>query len=124
VFAGAALLASWLLTRRGGGSGAEASARSPHARRHDLLLAGLPMQLASGTSLMLIAVNALLAFAALGHWPAARLPLMFPLLLGGAVDVVVGQRLAPHLSDRLLRQGFAALLIGTALLSGSEAFPT
>ncbi|MFM7267149.1 MAG: sulfite exporter TauE/SafE family protein [Cyanobium sp.] len=149
VFAAAALLASWLLTRRGGSSGAEASAtpaRSQPSRRHDLLLAGqgvlvglltgiagvgggfaivpalvllagLPMQLASGTSLLLIAVNALVAFAALGHLPASRLPL----LLGGAVGAVVGQKLAPHLSDLRLRQGFAALLVGSALLSGVEA---
>jgi uncharacterized membrane protein YfcA len=152
VFAAAALLAAWLLTRRRGGSGAEASApaRTQPSRRHDqllavqgvlvglltgiagvgggfaivpalVLLAGLPMQLASGTSLLLIAVNALVALAALGHWPASRLPLMLPLLLGGAVGAVVGQRLAPHLSDRRLRQGFAALLIGSALLSGAEA---
>lgn len=152
VFAAAALLASWLLTRRRGGSGAEATVPARHqpSRRHDLLLAGqgvlvglltgiagvgggfaivpalvllagLPMQLASGTSLLLIAVNAAVAFAALGHWPGARLTLMLPLLLGGAVGAVVGQRLTPHLSDRRLRQGFAALLVGSALLSGAEA---
>lgn len=152
VFAASALLASWLLTRRRGGSGAEATVPARHqpSRRHDLLLAGqgvlvgvltgiagvgggfaivpalvllagLPMQLASGTSLLLIAVNALVAFAALGHWPAASLPLMLPLMIGGAVGAVVGQRLAPYLSDRRLRQGFAALLVGSALLSGAEA---
>ena len=152
VFAAAALVASWLLTRRRGSSAAEASApaRSQPSRRHDLLLAGqgvlvglltgiagvgggfaivpalvllagLPMQLASGTSLLLIAVNALVAFAALGHWPASRLPLMLPLLIGGAVGAVVGQKLAPYLSDLRLRQGFAALLVGSALLSGGEA---
>ena len=86
-----------------------------------VLLAGLPMALASGTSLLLIAVNALVALAALGHWPATSLPLMAPLLIGGAVGAVVGQRLAPHLPDQRLRQGFAALLIGSALLTGSEA---
>jgi uncharacterized membrane protein YfcA len=152
VFAGAALLASWLLTRRRGSSGAEshAPARTRASLRHDLLLAvqgvlvglltgiagvgggfaivpalvllaGLPMQLASGTSLLLIGVNALVAFAALGHWPASQLPLMLALLLGGAVGAVVGQKLAPHLSDLRLRQGFAALLVGSALLSGAEA---
>jgi hypothetical protein len=152
LFAAAALLASWLLTRRRGSAGAEAPAppRSPHSPRHRLLLAGqgvlvglltgisgvgggfaivpalvllagLPMQLASGTSLLLIAVNALVALAAVGHWPATSLPLMLPLLLGGAVGAVVGQKLAPHLSDRQLRQGFAALLIGSALLSAAEA---
>jgi len=46
---------------------------------------------------------------------------MTPLLIGGAAGAVVGQRLAPHLSDRRLRQGFAALLIGSALLTGAEA---
>jgi uncharacterized membrane protein YfcA len=86
-----------------------------------VLLAGLPMQLASGTSLLLIAVNALVALAALGHWPAASLPLLAPLLTGGALGGVLGQRLAPHLPDQRLRQGFAALLIGSALLTGSEA---
>jgi hypothetical protein len=86
-----------------------------------VLLAGLPMALASGTSLLLIAVNALVAFSALGHWPGSSLPLMLPLLLGGAVGAVVGQQLAPYLSDRQLRQGFAALLLGSALLTGAEA---
>lgn len=87
-----------------------------------VLLAGLPMQLASGTSLLLIAVNALVAFAALGHWPAQSLPLMVPLLVGGAVGAWIGQRLAPSLSDRQLRQGFSILLISSALMSGLEAW--
>jgi uncharacterized membrane protein YfcA len=46
---------------------------------------------------------------------------MLPLLIGGAVGAVVGQKLGPHLSDQRLRQGFAALLVGSALLSGAEA---
>jgi len=152
VFAAAALLASWLLTRRRGSSGAEASSRActQASRRHDLLLAvqgvlvglltgiagvgggfaivpalvllaGLPMQLASGTSLLLIAVNALVAFSALGHWPGQSLPLLPPLLIGGVLGALIGQRLAPHLPDRRLRQGFAALLVGSALLTGAEA---
>jgi uncharacterized membrane protein YfcA len=86
-----------------------------------VLLAGLPMQLAGCTSLLLIAVNALVAFAALGHWPAQSLPLLFPLLLGGALGALIGQRLAPLLPDRRLRQGFAALLVGSALLTAVEA---
>jgi hypothetical protein len=60
--------------------------------------------------------------AALGHWPAASLPLMLPLVGGGFIGALVGQRLAPHLPDRQLRRGFAALLIGSALLSGAEAW--
>ncbi len=87
-----------------------------------VLLAGLPMALASGTSLLLIAANALVALAALGHWPAAQLPLLLPLLLGGGVGAALGQRLAPHLPERRLRQGFAALLLGSALLTGLESW--
>jgi uncharacterized membrane protein YfcA len=143
VFSAAALVASWLLTR--GESRGSASKSRPVLLAIQgilvglltgiagvgggfaivpalVLLAGLPMQLASGTSLLLIAVNALVAFGALGHWPAQNLPLMLPLLAGGAVGAVVGQRLAPHLSDRRLRQGFSILLIGSALMSGLEAW--
>ena len=150
VFAVAALGASWLLTRRSASNatpsrvpiGTRPGSILPLAIQGVLvglltgiagvgggfaivpalvLLAGLPMQLACGTSLLLIVVNALVALLALGHWPQQSLPLMLPLLLGGAVGAAVGQRLAPRLSDRRLRQGFAALLLGSALLSGSEA---
>jgi uncharacterized membrane protein YfcA len=151
VFAAAALVASWLLTRHRSSAAAEPSPVAAAKERAMawvlagqgvlvglltgiagvgggfaivpalVLLAGLPMGLASGTSLLLIAVNALVALAALGHWPASHLPLMLPLLLGGAVGALVGQQLAPYLSDRRLRQGFAALLLGSALLSGAEA---
>ncbi|MCP9883554.1 sulfite exporter TauE/SafE family protein [Synechococcus sp. ATX 2A4] len=86
-----------------------------------VLIAGLPMQLASGTSLVLIAANSLVALAALGHWPAASLPFTLPLIGGGLVGAALGQRLAPHLPDRRLRQGFAALLVGSALLTGFSA---
>jgi uncharacterized membrane protein YfcA len=147
LFAAAALLAAWLLSR--GQAVTAAAERSGSGSTLALaiqgllvglltgiagvgggfaivpalvLLAGLPMPLASGTSLLLIAVNSLVALAALGHWPAASLPLMLPLVGGGVVGAVVGQRLAPHLPDRQLRRGFAALLIGSALLSGAEAW--
>ena len=147
LFAAAALLASWLLSRRKAGSSAteRSSSGSPLALAFQgllvglltgiagvgggfaivpalVLLAGLPMPLASGTSLLLIAINSLVAMAALGHWPAASLPLMLPLVGGGFGGALVGQRLAPHLSDHLLRRGFSALLVGSALLSGMEAW--
>jgi len=60
-----------------------------------VLLAGLPMPLASGTSLLLIITNSLVALEALGHWPAASLPLVLPLLAGGAIGAGLGQWLAP-----------------------------
>ena len=79
------------------------------------------MQLAGGTSLVLIAANALVAVLALGHWPAAHLPLLLPLVGGGAIGPLIGQNIAPRLPQRMLRLGFSALLIGSALLTGWEA---
>ncbi|MCP9841132.1 sulfite exporter TauE/SafE family protein [Synechococcus sp. J7-Johnson] len=140
VFTVAALVASWLLTR----PSRPAQSGSPQALAAQgvlvglltgiagvgggfaivpalVLLAGLPMHLASGTSLLLISTNSLVALLALGHWPAASLALMLPLLAGGALGAVLGQRLAQHLSERRLRVGFAGLLIGSALLTGFEA---
>jgi uncharacterized membrane protein YfcA len=148
IFTAAALLASWLLNRRGAldhPSSHGRAAGSPVVLASQgvlvglltgvagvgggfaivpalVLLAGLPMQLASGTSLLLITTNSLVALAALGHWPTAQLPLLFPLLVGGFLGAVVGQRLAPHLPEVRLRQGFSALLIGSALLTGLEAW--
>ena len=142
VFAAAAVLASWLLLRPAP-AGRRAAAEAlllPQGLLVGLLtgiagvgggfaivpalvlLAGLPMALASGTSLLLIAVNALVALAALGHWPQASLPLLLPLLAGGAAGAVAGQWLAPHLSDRHLRRGFSLLLIASAVLTGAEAW--
>jgi uncharacterized membrane protein YfcA len=147
VFTLAALVASWLLTRRGSGRPASPSAPiggSPALALQGVvvglltgiagvgggfaivpalvLIAGLPMALASGTSLVLIAVNAGVALLALGHWPARAVPLLLPLLVGGAGGAFVGQWLAPHLNEQRLRQGFSALLIGSALLTGAEAW--
>jgi uncharacterized protein len=148
LFTAAALLASWLLNRRSAlqhppNDGRPAGLPVALASQGVLvglltgiagvgggfaivpalvLLAGLPMQLASGTSLLLIATNSLVALAALGHWPTAHLPLLFPLVGGGMLGAVVGQRLAPHLPEVRLRQGFSALLIGSALLTGFEAW--
>ena len=42
---------------------------------------------------------------------------MLPLIGGGAIGAIIGQRLAPHLPELRLRQGFSALLIGSALLT-------
>lgn len=149
LFSAAALLASWLLTRRStlasGAVSPQASARGSATLAVQgllvglltgiagvgggfaivpalVLLAGLPMALASGTSLLLIAANAVVALLALGHWPGAVIGLLIPLLLGGVVGATAGQQLAPHLPELRLRQGFAALLVGSALLTGLEAW--
>ena len=85
-----------------------------------VLLANLPMQRATGTSLVLIALSSPVALIALQDLPVQQLPLILPILGGGLLGAVIGQRLAPHLSDRLLRNGFAALLLGSALFTAGE----
>jgi uncharacterized membrane protein YfcA len=149
VFATAALAASWLLLHKGKHPSSREENNAPNKSALALigsgvlvglltglagvgggfaivpalvLLSGLSMGIASGTSLLLIAINALVAMVALGHWPSDSLPLMAPLLLGGAAGAITGQKLAPHLKDQQLRLGFAALLVGSALLSASEAW--
>jgi hypothetical protein len=87
-----------------------------------VLLSDLPMAVASGTSLLLIGINALVALIAQGHWPSESLPLLAPLLIGGAAGAVAGKQLAPHLKDRQLRLGFSALLIGSALMTAGQAW--
>ncbi|MEO1001705.1 MAG: sulfite exporter TauE/SafE family protein [Cyanobacteria bacterium J06638_7] len=87
-----------------------------------VLLAGLSMTVASGTSLLLIAFNALVALVAVGHWPAPVLSMLIPLLLGGVAGGWAGRRIAPHLPERRLRQGFAVLLLSSAILTGFEAW--
>ncbi len=87
-----------------------------------VLLAGLPMQLASGTSLLLLSINSLVALVAIGHWPAEGVAALLPLGGGGLIGAIVGQWLAPRTPERLLRRGFAALVLGSALLTGYEAW--
>ena len=86
-----------------------------------VLLGRLPMALASGTSLLVIAASSLMALLSHGEWSVEGLRLLFPLLMGGGFGVLIGQRLAPHLPEQRLRQGFAALLLMSAVSSGFEA---
>ena len=150
VFAVAAVVAALLMLRPASGAMAQASSQESPSRRRQLGLAGqgllvglltgvagvgggfaivpalvllarLPMHLAAGTSLMLIALNSVVALLSLGHWPSEAITHVVPLLVGGAFGVVLGQALAPSLKERHLRQGFAYLLVGCALLTGWEA---
>ena len=86
-----------------------------------VLLARLPMTQASGTSLLVICASSLMALVRHGHWPAASLPLLLPLLLGGGIGILLGQRWVSRVSERRLRQGFAALLLVSAIRTGLEA---
>ncbi len=86
-----------------------------------VLLGRLPMTLATGTSLLVIAASSLMALFAQGAWPMDGLRLLIPLLIGGSFGLLLGQRLAPYLPEHRLRQGFAAMLMMSALSSGLEA---
>ena len=79
------------------------------------------MSLASGTSLLVIAASSLMALLAHGGWSVESLRLLFLFLIGDGFGVLLGQRLAPHLPEQRLRQGFAALLLVSAVSSGVEA---
>ena len=80
------------------------------------------MSLASGTSLLVIAASSLMALLAHGGWSVEGLRLLFPVLIGGGFGVLLGQRLVPHLPEQRLRQGFAALLLLSAVSSGFEVW--
>jgi uncharacterized membrane protein YfcA len=93
-----------------------------------VLLGGLPMHRAIATSLWIIALN---AFSGLGKHlfvlDAAGLALDWPLLglftAIGAIGSVAGQKLASRLPQRLLRRGFAALLVMMGLYIVGRELP-
>ena len=103
------------------------------------LLGGLPMFLATGTSLVVIAANAGSGFVwnlALHPDLATRLdwPVLAGIALVGMIGSLAGRRLARRFDDRALRRAFAAALVLLAayilrdaiprVLSGLEALPS
>ena len=76
-----------------------------------VLVLGLPMRLAVGTSLVVIAINALTAL--IGHLQYGDIDLVVTLLfvLGGAVGSILGSRLSGKLNEQRLRIGFAGLIV-------------
>ena len=92
------------------------------------LLGGLPMQLATGTSLVVIAANAGSGFA----WHLALRPqlagvLDWPVLgaiaLVGMAGSLAGRRLARRFEDRVLRRAFALALFVLAIVVLRDALP-
>lgn len=83
-----------------------------------VLLLGVPVKEAVGTSLGVIALNSASGFA--GYWGKVEvdLPLMAGFTLLAIVGVVIGGRLGRSVSPGHLRKGFAALLVavGVAIL--------
>jgi len=76
-----------------------------------VLVLGLPMREAVGTSLLIIAINSAAALA--GHLRFGGIDPGVTLLfiIGGAAGSILGSRLAGHVDERRLRQGFAALTL-------------
>jgi uncharacterized membrane protein YfcA len=75
---------------------------------------GLPMHVAVGTSLLVIAMNSAagtLGYLGQVHFP---LPLLVPFTALAVAGIVVGARLAQRVSPRALRRGFAMLLLVVA----------
>jgi len=79
-----------------------------------VVLAHVPMRAAVGTSLVLIAMNAVSALAA--YWGAVILPWGFVLGFAGiaSVGALFGAHAARRVSASVLRRGFGCLLLGVA----------
>ena len=79
------------------------------------VLIGLPMQLAVGTSLIAISLNAL--WGLIGNLRLGTLDWTLTALfaVGGVVGVLTGGKLSGRLPDRTLRGAFALLIVGVAL---------
>lgn len=79
------------------------------------LLGGLPMPLAVGTSLLVIAMQSLAGFVGyLGH-VAIDLRLAGVFVAAASVGIVAGEQLTGHLPEQALRQGFAWFVLAMAL---------
>ena len=80
-----------------------------------VLVLGLPMREAVGTSLVVIAINAAAALA--GHLRYGGIDVTITLLFiaGGAGGSLVGSRLSGRLDERRLRQGFTGMVVLIAL---------
>lgn len=79
-----------------------------------VMLVGLPMHHAVGTSLLIIAMNSFTGF--LGHLEGMTLDLTLIVLFVGAgiVGTFVGARISKHLNAVLLRRAFAIFVIALA----------
>ena len=85
------------------------------------LVLGFNMPQAVGTSLLVITVNALIALAARGGPGVVEWGVALPFTVAALAGVSVGVRAADQLPARTLLRGFAALLVGVAVLVGGQA---
>ena len=89
-----------------------------------VVVLGLPMHLAVGTSLLAISLNAL--WGLIGNLRLGTLDWTLTILfaLGGLVGVLSGGKLAGRLPDRTLRAAFAVLVVGLALYTFGRSVTT
>jgi uncharacterized membrane protein YfcA len=81
-----------------------------------VVLVGLPMRRAVGTSLVVISMNSLAAFAAYAGHVRIQPRVTVPFTLFAFAGVAVGSALVHRVSTTALRKGFAVFLIGVAAL--------
>ncbi len=81
-----------------------------------VMLVGMPMHHAVGTSLVVIAMNSLAGF--LGHLSGVTLdmPLVTAFIVAGIIGTFAGARLNKRFDPILLRKAFAVFVIGLAVL--------
>jgi uncharacterized membrane protein YfcA len=79
-----------------------------------VLIIGLPMSHAIGTSLIAIALNALWGLLAHLSFGALDLPLTAIFVVGGMLGLILGGRLAGRMREHHLRLSFAVVVLATA----------
>ncbi|MGQ0572835.1 MAG: sulfite exporter TauE/SafE family protein [Pseudonocardia sp.] len=86
-----------------------------------VLLLGVPMRWAIGTSLLVIAVNAVAATVARLGAPAPDWTLVVPFTAAAVAGTLIGARISARLSGRTLTRAFAVLLIivGAGVAAGT-----
>lgn len=88
-----------------------------------VMLVGLPVQMAVGTSLIIIAMNSIAGF--LGHLTKGSLDWMVTLVFTsiGLVGTFIGMRLSRLLSPSKLQKVFAVFVIALAIFLLIDDFP-
>jgi uncharacterized membrane protein YfcA len=76
-----------------------------------VLVLGLPMRDAIGTSLLVIAINAAAALAGHLRFGGIDLEVTALFIAGGALGTILGSRLSGRVDEQRLRQTFAALVL-------------
>jgi uncharacterized protein len=89
-----------------------------------VIVVALPMQLAVGTSLIAISLNAM--WGLIGNLRLGTLDWTVTALfaIGGVVGVLAGGKLSGRLPERTLRTAFAALIVGVAIYTFGRSLTT